>query len=617
MSNTRPMNDSGDNQRTARMILGAVASPGVARGTAVVCGCAKDTPIARHFIEEHEGAKEIERFDAAIVKAQKGMLGLRQQIGRDHGENEAAIFDAHIALLHDPTLRETVRALCTTKKLTVETALSDAIDVLSAAFARLNNPYFRERAADLRDVGNRLMEALTKDERPESLCFPDGTVLVAGELMPSVIAQLDEKAIRAVVVEQGGQTAHSTILARARGIPLLIHVPDATTTIHTGDQLIVDGLAGRIFINPKSEIQKEYDRLGADLQAHKTALKELIGLPSVTRDGVSIKLCANVGKIGDAVAARTLNADGVGLYRTEFVFLVQDHFPSEEEQYQMYRVTASHLENREVIIRVLDIGSDKLLSYFPLPWEANPSLGRRGTRLLLAHPEILHAQLRAILRLSATHPVSILFPMVGGVEDLRAAKAAIEYAKTSLAAEDQPFNPRIPVGAMIETPAAAIMTGQLAREVDFFSVGTNDLVQYLLTTDRTSSEVASYYEPLHPAILHVLASVVETASAKGKSMSICGEIAGNPTYTELLIGLGFRSFSVSPGEILEIKNTIRSINLCQAKDFARRVLELDTIQEIKACLQMPNDHRKDEHNIISQQEDSDATTPQPKTNQPR
>lgn len=579
------------NAENSTMMFGEVASSGVARGTAVVCGCVEDTAIARHMIDESQVLKEIERFDSAVVEAEKGMLELRQQVGQDYGENEAAIFDAHIALLRDRSLRETVIALCRTSMLNVEAALGEAIDTLTAAFARLDNPYFRERAADLRDVGTRLMEALNKDTRQESLNFPDGTVLVAGELRPSVVVQLDEQAIRGVIVEQGGQTAHATILARARGIPLLIHVPDATKTIHPGDQLIVDGLAGRVFINPKTEIQHEYDRLEVDLQAHKTALKELIGLPSVTQDGVSIKLCANIGKVADAVAAMNVNADGIGLYRTEFVFLSQDHFPPEQEQYLMYQATASRLENREVVIRILDIGSDKLLSYFPLAWEANPSLGCRGTRLLLAHPEILHAQLRAILRLSATHPVAVLFPMIGGVEDVIAAKAAIDRAKESLTADNQLFNPDIRVGAMIETPAAAIMVSQLARKVDFLSVGTNDLVQYLLTTDRTSSEVAAYYEPIHPAVLQTLHRVASAAAEHNTDASICGEMAGNPAFTELLLGLGFRSLSVNPGEMLEIKNAIRAADMQEATKFAHQILKLSTSLEVKDCIRERSIHR--------------------------
>jgi phosphotransferase system enzyme I (PtsI) len=250
----------------------------------------------------------------------------------------------------------------------------------------------------------------------------------------------------------------------------------------------------------------------------------------------------------------------------------------------MYCATADYSKPREVVIRLLDIGGDKPLHYFPLPLEANPSLGLRGTRLLLQHPEIARPQLRAILRLSATHPVSILLPMVGGAEDVRAVKAVIEREKVRLTAEGQPFNPRIPVGAMIETPSAAIMMGRLAQEVDFFSIGTNDLVQYFLTTDRTSSKMASYYEPLHPAVLQVLASLATEAKAKVRTISICGEIAGNPAYTQLLLGLGFRSLSVRPGELLEVKNAIRSTSVQHAEDLAKRVLQCDTIQEIKDWL---------------------------------
>ena len=566
------------------MILGEVASSGVARGLAFVCACVEPTTVPRRVIHETETQKEMEKLDAAISEAEKELLDLQERVQQKAGKQEANIFEAQILLLHDLSLREEISTRCLTQKINVEAALDEAIEKLTSLFVRLEDPYFRERAADLRDVGKRLLDILTRCQRSEIPNIPDGSVIVTSELLPSVTAQLDGQMIRGLIAEKGGQTAHATILARALGIPLLIRVPDATTIIRTDDRLIVDGLAGRVFINPAPAILREYDRLEADLQAHRSALKGLIELPAMTLDGVQIKLCANIGKSADAVAAATLNADGVGLYRTEFVFLVQDHFPSEEEQYQIYRTTAEHLKPREVVIRVLDIGSDKLLPYFPLPLEANPALGCRGIRLLLAHPEILRSQLRAILRLSATHPVSILFPMVGGMEDLFGAKAAIASAKASLAAERQPFNPRVPIGAMIETPSAAIMTERLAQAVDFFSIGTNDLVQYVLTTDRASNEVASYYEPLHPAMLQVLASVASAAKANRKSISICGEMAGNPAYTQLLLGLGFRSLSVSPSEILEIKNSIRSISMQQAEDFTRRILQLNTIQEIKDCL---------------------------------
>lgn len=591
---TRSSDAVRDSQRTSRMILGEVASAGVARGTAMLCGCAADTAIARHVVDESEVSKEIERFDAAISEVETRMRTLQQNVARKGAKEEAAILDVHISLLNDRTLRETVTALCTADRLNVEAALSEAVESLADAFARLDSPYLRERAADLRDIGDQLLQALNKDGHDAPPCFPDGTVLVAADLRPSVVVQLDEGTVRGVIVEQGGQTAHSTILARARGIPLLIHVTDAAETICDGDQLIVDGLAGRVFINPQPEIEHEYDRLEAELKAHKTALRGLIGLPSVTQDEVQIKLGANIGKVADAVAATKVNADGAGLYRTEFVFLAQDHFPPEDEQYQMYRATADRLQPGEVVIRVLDIGSDKLLSYFPLEQEPNPSLGCRGTRLLLAHPEILNAQLRAILRLSATHPVAVLFPMIGGIEDIRAATSAIEQAKASLKAEGRQFDPCIRVGAMIETPAAVIMAEKLAQEVDFLSVGTNDLVQYLLTTDRTSSDVNAYYEPLHPAVLQALQKVASIAAKQNTDISVCGEMAGNPAFTELLLGLGFRSLSVNPGEILEIKNLIRATEMKEAKKFARQILKLSTPQETRECLRERNTHRETE-----------------------
>jgi phosphotransferase system enzyme I (PtsI) len=400
--------------------------------------------------------------------------------------------------------------------------------------------------------------------------------------MASVVPQLEGRDVRGVIVEQGGVTSHASILARALGIPMLVHVTDASPKISAGDQLILDGLAGRVFVNPDEEIQCKYKQLETDLLAHHSALKGLIREPAVTSDGVGVKLCANIGQSADAAAAANVNADGIGLYRTEFVFLVQDRFPSEEEQYQIYRATAEHVPGREIVIRVLDIGSDKPLPYFPLTKEANPALGSRGTRLLLKHPAAFQSQLRAVLRLSGSYPVSILFPMIGGLDELRAAKAAVERAKESLREESKAFNPRIPIGVMVETPSAATLIHRLAPEADFLSVGTNDLIQYLLASDRNGSD--SWYEPLHPAVLKVLAKLVTAVQIANKPLSICGEIASDPAYTALLLGLGFRNFSVSPGKLLEIKHAIRSICLGEAEFLAEKILALDSVTEIKALV---------------------------------
>lgn len=566
------------------MLLGEPASPGVARGTAFVYGTGDAPSASLRTIPVSETAQEMQRFDAAIAQAERELQELQARVQKTVGKQESEIFGVQILLLRDPSLRAKASALCLERRVNAEFALEEAVNTLIAAFTRLEDAYFRERAADLQDVGKRVLSILTKGQQTDPTLFPEGSIVVVAELLPSLMVQLDGCGVRAVIAERGGQTAHATVLARARGIPVLIQVPEATARIHTGDALIVDGMAGRVFINPIAAVGREYDRSEEGLKAHQTALKGLIDEPCISSDGVVVRLFANIGKSADTIAGAAVNADGAGLYRTEFVFLVQDHLPSEEEQFRIYRSTADRLTPKQVTVRVLDIGSDKLLPYFPLPREDNPSLGLRGTRLLLAYPEVLRAQLRAILRLSATHPVSILFPMVGGVAEMRAAIAEVEKAKVSLAEENLAFDPAIPIGAMIETPAAAIMVERLAREVDFLSVGTNDLVQYLLATDRTGSAVAFYYEPLHPAVLQVLASMAATTGLKQTPISICGEMAGNPMYTALLLGLGYRSFSVSPGELLEVKNAIRSTNVNQAADLARQALELVTVAEVKKAI---------------------------------
>lgn len=567
------------------MILGEVASSGLARGRALLCNCANQRAVPRRQIDETEIHLEIKRFDEAVTVVETKLQDVQASVRRALGNIEAEIFEAQILLLRDMGLRKAVHDVCLAKQMNVEAALEEAIQRLAAVFDQLEDAYFRERAADLREVGMRLLEHLASQSFSDVPADPEGCVLITGELFSSSVAQLEGRGVRGLIVERGGLTAHATILARALGIPMLVKVPQATEKISAGDLVIVDALAGRVFINPKADVIHAYDQLNADLQAYKDDLKDLVDLPAMTIDGVTIKLSANIGQTADAVTAARIKADGSGLYRTEFVFLAQDHFPSEDEQYRFYRATAEYLQPGETVIRVLDAGSDKPLAYFPLPREANPALGCRGIWLLLAHPKILHIQLRAILRLSATHAVSILLPMIRGLDELRTTKVAIEDVKQELAAAGEPFNPDLPLGVMIETPSAAILIAQLADEVDFLSVGTNDLVQYLLAADRISDETDSAYEPLHPAVLQTLASLATIARSKGKPISLCGEIASDPVYTALLLGLGFRCLSVSPGRLLEIKHAIRSIELTAASEFAANVLSLSSVQKIRAQVQ--------------------------------
>jgi len=580
------MSSADDSDGTAPvMLLGTVASPGLARGRAILCDCAKQGVVPRRRVDEAEAKAEFDRFTEAISAVERDLLEVLARVRRSLGKNEAAIFEAQILLLRDEQLREAVREHCISGRMNAEAAVDDAVGRIVGLFGGIEDPHFRERAADLRDVGKRLINRLAEDARPDITANVEGCVLVTDELLASAVAQLEGRAVRGLIAEKGGLTAHATILARALGIPMILGVAEATGRIRPGDLVIVDALAGRVFINPVSDIQSKYDRLDADLCAHQSTLRHLVGVPTITLDGVGIRLSANIGQTADAVAAARVGADGAGLYRTEFIFMVQDHFPSEEEQYKFYRATAEHLRPAQSVIRVLDIGSDKPLPYFPLGHETNPALGRRGTRLLLAHPAILRAQLRAILRLGASHPVAILLPMIGGIDELRAVKAAIQGARDELATEGLAHDPHMRVGVMIETPAAAILAEQLADEVDFFSVGTNDLIQYLLAADRIGGDTAPAYEPLHPAVIRTLSSLVATARAKGTPICLCGEIASDPALTALLIGLGFRQFSVSPGRLLDIKHAIRSSRLEDAAVLARTALSIGSTHDIRTLVE--------------------------------
>jgi phosphotransferase system enzyme I (PtsI) len=579
------MNSIDKAQSAPMMILGEVASSGLARGRALLCGCAKQMIVPRREIDEAEIEFEIERFDEAVTAVEQKLQQVLKDVHRALGNSEAAIFDAQILMLRDVKLRTAIHEVCTIERINLEAALELVIQRWVAVFDQLEEGYFRERAADLRELEKRLLDHLACQTSADIPADLKGSVLVTSELLSSAVAQLESRGVCGLIVEYGGLTAHATILARALGIPMLVKVPQAVRKISTGDLVIIDALAGRAFINPKSDILHAYDKLDADLQAHQHALTSLVDLPAVTADGVAIKLSANIGQTADAVAAACAGADGAGLYRTEFVFLAQDHFPSATEQYRFYRATAEQLKPGETVIRLLDIGSDKQLAYFPLPRESNPALGFRGIQLLLAYPEILRSQLRAILRLSATHSVSILLPMIRSLDELRAAKAVIENVKQELAVAGESFNPDMPVGAMIETPSAALLIKPLADEVDFLSIGTNDLVQYLLAADRISGEAGSTYEPLHPAVQQLLAMLVTTARSKEKSISLCGEIASDPVYTALLLGLGFRCFSVSPGRLLEIKHAIRSIDLPTASEFATEILSLSSERKIRERVQ--------------------------------
>jgi phosphoenolpyruvate-protein phosphotransferase len=422
-------------------------------------------------------------------------------------------------------------------------------------------------------------------DQPGGECaIPEDSVLVADELLPSVSARLSSRRVRALVTERGGRSSHASILARARGLTAVAGIAGATEQVKTGDSVIVDGVAGFVFVDPDAKIAREYDRVEADMRAHSRALQQLVEVKSITADGVTIPLLANINTFADTEAADRCRAEGIGLYRTEFGFLVRPKLPTEEEQYEFLERAAARFDPRPVTFRLLDIGADKELPTLPMAPARNPSLSQRGIRLLFEHPAMLRAQLAAFLRVGASHPVSILVPVVGGLEDVRRVRAVIRDVQSELRARGVRLDRETPIGAMIEVPSAALTVPALAREVDFFSLGTNDLAQYLLAVDREDERVARYYQPMHPSLLRLIHTVAEAARAADRELTICGEMAGTAANAELLIGLGLRRFSVAPSQLLEVKDAIRHVQLDEAERVARRALELGTAEEIEALV---------------------------------
>jgi len=571
------------------LFSGISLSRGVARGTAYVLATAAEYAAPMLTIAEQDAPGEIERLQGALAEALSQLSALQRGVKKRLGADAAEIFTAQVLIVQDPHFLEKMSKLIRGKRINAEAALAEVIEKYSRAMSEVRDEYLRERGADIRDLGRRILALLIKHQSTDALAIPDGSIVVADELLPSLTASLEAGRVRAFVTERGGRTSHAAILARTNGIPAVSGIKGAPVEIRTGDCLVVDAISGAVIVNPKPAVVREYDKVEAEFDAYRTSLKSVLDLPACTKDGATVALMANIGKLADAEAALLFKAEGVGLYRTEFSFLIRSRLPNEDEQYTAWKKVADRLQPRPVVFRVLDIGADKVLPFLPLPRAANPSLSRRGIRLMLAHPEILRTQLRALLRLSATHPVSILLPMVGAVEEAAAARQILDQAKDQLRQEGQQFNPDVPLGAMIETPAAALIVHRLSQLVDFFSLGTNDLVQYMLAADRQDPEMAPYYDPLHPAVLSTLRRLVEDARAAGRQISICGDMAGDPLYAELLLGLGLRSFSVAPGEILELKNAVRSVDSREAAKVAERALQCGTAAEVAALIKSRTD----------------------------
>lgn len=525
--------------------------------------------------------KERERFHAAIEQSVQEVERLKARVQRSFPEIDATLFDVQQMMLTDATFVRRVERHISGGS-SAEVALERVVTAMVDEFSRLADPYMRERAVDVKDIGQRtLRNLLGVAERDRS--FASAVVLIAEELTVSDILLIEPEMLKGIIMGAGGATSHASILAKSLEIPTVVGV-ERLDEIHEGDHLIADGNAGAVYVNPSGEILKEYGRLRNEYAAFNRELDGLRALPAVTRDGCRVMLGANIGLLGDLPLAHRHGADRVGLYRTEIAFLSHRDFLSEADQVTLYERVVDAAQGLPLTVRTLDLGADKYPPYLHIPEEQNPFLGWRSIRVSLELTSVFKTQLRAILRASGRGGLRIMLPMISSLDELRRSKELIAEAKAELRREGLPFDEAVPLGMMVEVPSAVQLADRFIEEVDFFSIGTNDLIQYLLAVDRNNRKVASLYEPLHPAVLRAVAGVVRIADAAGKPVSLCGEMAADPVCTLVLIGMGLRDLSMSAFFVPVIKRLIRSVDISAAEKVATRVLDLDTVREVKRCV---------------------------------
>lgn len=548
------------------------ASKGIAIGKAFLVR-KPELKISTGLIQEEAIPGELKRYDSAVGLAAADLEALA---------STSAIFSAHLEMVKDIALYESV----TTKiksRYNAEAALMEASTEFIQIFESMDDDYMRERAADVKDVSYRLLCALQGVTVNPFEGIAEPVILVAEDLTPSDTANLNLKYVLGFITRDGGVTSHVSIMAKSLGLPALVGVRDILKEVKEGDTVILDAGQGDIIINPQEEVIEKYRNLKSAFERRQSELAGMTGLPAVTWDGKEVLLCANAGNIKDIRNALQYNVDGIGLFRSEFLYMENSHFPTEEEQFLVYREAAG-LCSKELTIRTLDIGGDKELPYYVFEKEENPFLGWRAIRISLELKEMFKTQLRAILRASAYGHVRIMFPMIISLEELRMAKAAAEECKQELKEENIPFDETIQLGMMIETPASVMLAGKFAEEADFFSIGTNDLTQYMLAVDRGNKKIAGMYNSFHPSVLHSIKQVIEAGHDKHIKVGMCGEFASDERAVKLLLGLGLDEFSMSSVEIPNVKNIIRNTSYDEAVELADKVLGQSTLAEIYGIL---------------------------------
>ena len=566
------------------MITGIPASPGIVFGKALVL---KEEKIVLDFqkISEDQIESEVARFYAGREAAVEQLNSIHQRALKSLGEEKATIFEGHLMILEDEELEEEIIDYLRSNKVNASVAASKIIDQQVEMLSEIDDEYLKERAGDIRDIGNRLIKNILGMHIVDLGDITEESILVAYDLTPSETAQLNLEKVLGFITDIGGRTSHTSIMARSLELPAIVGTNDVTARVNTGDYLILDAVNNRVYVNPTQAEIDELKTLEAKLAEEKAELAKLKDLPAVTLDGHKVDVVANIGTIRDCEGAHRNGAAGVGLYRTEFLFMDRDQLPSEEEQFIAYKEVVEAMEGRLVVLRTMDIGGDKELPYLNLPKEMNPFLGWRAVRIALDRREILHAQLRAVLRASAFGKLAVMFPMIISVEEIRELKFVLETLKAELRVEGKAFDENIQVGVMVETPSAAVNAKFLAKEVDFFSIGTNDLTQYTLAVDRGNELISHLYNPMSPSVLGLIKQVIDASHAEGKWTGMCGELAGDERATLLLLGMGLDEFSMSAISVPRIKKLIRHVNYQEVKALADEALQKPTAAEIEQLIQ--------------------------------
>lgn len=564
-------------------LQGIAVSPGVAIGKALVFD-REGYSLARCLISPDETDREWRRLNDAIGAAHDQLETKREKTTATLGERLGGIFSAQQQLLHDPHVRSEMEHLIQRKLYSAEYAVSEVFAKYAAAFRKASSSFLAERAADVRDVERLLLESLSGEPAPTLRELPHEAIVVSHDLTPGETASFDPAKVLGICTEAGGPGGHTAIVARGMEIPAVVGVGNFLHNIRSGDMVIIDGHVGRIFVSPDEATRERYLQRRKDRESIASQLQELRDLPAVTSDGVRIELMANVEFPHETQACLARGADGVGLYRTEFLYLGHDSEPTEEEHYQAYLQVVRDMQGRPVTIRTLDLGADKMGMVRPAEPENNPFLGLRSIRLSLRNPALFRVQVRALLRAACAGDCRVMFPMVTTLDELRSARFLLRSVTEDLTAEGHPVPAAIQVGIMVEVPAAVLMLDRFIDEIDFVSIGTNDLTQYTLAVDRSNDSVADLYQACDPAVLRLIKQTQQIVSAHGKSTSVCGEMSNNPAYALLLVGMGIRTLSLAPAAIPIIKKAIRSVTIGQCEAMAWRALRLSTAREVEAFL---------------------------------